>query len=312
MRSADKPRCLAPDCAPRRLAADCSSSSSVVHDASERMIVLSPIYSDAATIAASSEVATLPATNLQTMDPKRVWRTDGETSAYLTLAFDEPVTVNMLAFNRANLSGMATVRIRGAVAESDVTASPLFDTGARSPWPSTGRGTLRSWPAYIGAVIFDDVNTSAMQYFRIDYEDPGSTDGYLEIGRQALGELWQPSTNFDFGGTPVARVSKDVQTETDYGQIFTDRRHASAPRRLQLQISALSKFEVLNGIAEIMRLRGLWGDVFVFLDPAAPDVTFQKFSLQGVFTAPQEHQIVPMFDADGEMFSVQFPVREVP
>lgn len=285
-----------------------SSSSSSSSASSEPMIVLSPTYSDAATIAASSEVATLPVANVQAMDPKKVWRAEG-TTEYLTLAFDEPVTADMLVINRTNLSDMATIRIRGAVAEADVTASPLFDTGYRSPWPSTGRGTLRSWQAYLGAVDFSDVNTSAMQYYRIDFLDPGSTAGYVEVGRLALGPAWRPSTNFDFGGKALARISKDVQTETDYNQIFTDRRPSA--RRIELQIAALNAIEVKRGIAEITRLRGLWGDVFVLLDPAAADVDFQLLSMQGVFTAPQEHQIVPAFDPDGYLLTVQFMMREV-
>ena len=48
-----------------------------------------------------------------------------------------------------------------------------------------------------------------------------------------------------------------------------------------------------------LALRGLWGDVICLLDTAAT-TDFHRHSMQGVFTAPQEHRIVPQFTANGE------------
>jgi hypothetical protein len=48
----------------------------------------------------------------------------------------------------------------------------------------------------------------------------------------------------------------------------------------------------------------------VLLDPDAT-TDFHRQSMQGVFTSPQEHPIVPQFTENGEMWVVNFPLREV-
>ena len=60
----------------------------------------------------------------------------------------------------------------------------------------------------------------------------------------------------------------------------------------------------------VQRLRGGHGDVIVCLDPNAT-TDFHRFSMQAVFTSPQEHQIVPQFNGGDVMFTVALPLREV-
>lgn len=115
---------------------------------------------------------------------------------------------------------------------------------------------------------------------------------------------------YRLSGTPLGFDQRDLQAITDYGQTFTDRRNRSAPRRFALTISALDKREVQDGIADIRRLRGMWGDVFVLLDPNAT-TDFHRLSMQGTFTAAQEHRMTQQFTGNGEMWSVDFPLREV-
>ena len=61
--------------------------------------ILSPTASDAATITAGSQVATLPAANLQSQQPKKVWRS-ASASDYLNVSFATPIAANMLALDR--------------------------------------------------------------------------------------------------------------------------------------------------------------------------------------------------------------------
>jgi hypothetical protein len=271
------------------------------------ILILSPTDSDAATVAASSQVATLPATNLQTMAPKRKWRSSGLTE-FLTFDFGAAgVAANGLALIGHNLTGAATIRVRGK-ATSDVTVTPTVDTGAVSAWPASGKPTVAYWPQYFSWLQW--TNAATLRYWRLDIADAANPAGYVEAGRTMLGRYWQPTQDFDFGGTPLAFDTRDVQTVTDYGEIFTDRRQRSAARRTSLKISAGDKREVLDGIAEVQRLRGMWGDVACLLEPAAT-TDFHRFSMQGVFTTPQEHQIVQQFSNNAEMWTVNFPLREV-
>ena len=272
-----------------------------------RIVVLSPRDSDLATMAAGSEVATLPAVNLQNQQPKKVWRS-ASAADYITVTFGAPVAANMLALNGHNLSAGGVFRVRGADTLANTAAAPSVDTGWQSVWPATGKPADAYWPRYLSALLWS--NDALLQYWRVDIADPAVSQTYVEAGRLALGRYWQPTTNFDLGGTPLGFDQVDVQTRTDYGEIFTDRRQRSAARRFGLQISAADRREVLDGIAEIQRLRGLWGDVICLLDPAAT-TDFHRHSMQGVFSAPQEHRIVPQFTANGEMWTVDLQLREI-
>lgn len=272
------------------------------------IIILSPTFSDAATFATSSAVTTLPAINLQTMPPKQKWRASGMTE-YITIDFGSggSLACTGLALIGHNLTSAATLRLRGK-ATSDVTVSPTVDTTALSAWPATGVPADTYWPQYFSWLSW--TSGGALRYWRLDIADGANPDGYVEAGRLMLGAYWQPTINFDLGGTPLGRDQRDVQTVTDYGEIFTDRRQRSAARRASLQISAADKREVLDGVQEVQRLRGMHGDVACLLDPAAT-TDFHRFSMQAVFTAAQDHQIVPQFSGGDVMFTVSLPLREV-
>lgn len=271
------------------------------------IVLLSPRDFDLATIAAGTAVTTLPVANLQSQQPKKVWRS-GSTADYINVTFAEPVAANMLAIAGHNLSAGGVFRARGASTLADTTSAPSVDTGWTSAWPVTGKPAEAYWPSYLSALLWS--NDALYKYWRVDIADPAVSQTYIQIGRMALGRYWQPTTNFDLGGTPLGRDQRDVQTVTDYGEIFTDRRQRSASRRFSLQISAADKREVNDGIGEIQRLAGMHGDVFVLLDPNAT-TDFHRNSMQGVFTSPQEHQFTQQFTTNGEAWSVSFPLREV-
>lgn len=275
-----------------------------------RIAVLSPADFDAATLVATSQQESLPIANVQNQRPKKVWRSLG-IEEYVNVTHLVPVAPNLLVINAHRMSGQGVARVWLAPTIPETISAPAFDTGWQSVWPVGGKPALPSWPSFISAIPFP--NTGNYLCARIGLADPGSPDGFIQVGRMSLGRYWQAEfQSYDFNGTPLAYVPKDIQTETDSGAIFTDRRARSAGRRFQLQITAETKASVIEGIDEITRLHGMWGDVFVFLDLNARGIEFQKSSMQGLFTAPAEHQIVPCFDDNGgEMMTVSFPLREV-
>src|SRR5262249_17409855 len=152
------------------------------------LIILSPSDSDAATLAASSQVATLPVTNLQSMPPKRKWRASGAAAEYIELDFGTGVAANGLALIGHNLTGSATIRVRGK-ATYPVTISPAVDTGSVSAWPASGKPTVARWPQYFSWVAWTSIGT--LRYWRIDIADGTNSAGYIEAGRLMLGSCWQ-------------------------------------------------------------------------------------------------------------------------
>src|SRR5579864_7228691 len=113
----------------------------------KNVLLMSPALSDAATLAGSSQVASLPIANLQAMQPKKKWRSTG-TTEYVTADMGAAVACNGLALIGHNLTSAATLRVRAAASAANVTASPALDTGAVSAWPVSGKPADVNWPQY--------------------------------------------------------------------------------------------------------------------------------------------------------------------
>lgn len=273
----------------------------------EALFILSPRESDLAAYNASSAVDGLPVTNLQTIQPGRVWRSTDATPQYVDVAFAAPVAANALAIVGANVTAAGMFRVRGAATEANVTAAPAIDTGWRSMWPATVKPAAPDWPAHTSLLRWS--NDNVFQYWRVEIADGGAVLSYLEAGRLVLGRAWQPTTNFDLGGTPLGFAPADVQQQTPWGRTFTDRRTPSAPRLFEVAIYAADKREAFDGIAEIQRLRGLWGDVICALDPG-DSTDFHRFTMQGCFTAGGAYTLPPAFNANGSMFGAAIRLRE--
>lgn len=283
-------------------------ASAVASAAQLNVTILSPYDSDLATMAASSQVSTLPVSNLQSLQPGKVWRTDGVTEAYISVAFAGPVAANGLALVGHNLSALGVYRVRLADSAANTTAAPAVDTGWQSVWPTTGKPVDANWPRYLSFLSWS--NDALYSYARVDIADPSPLKTYLQVGRLMLGRYWRPTANFSISGIPLGFDQRDTQTLTEYGGTFTDRRSASAPRIFQVAISAADRDEVMVGIADINRLAGMWGDVACLLDPSAT-THFHRHSMQAVFATQQRHQMVPLFTSAGEGWTVELNLREV-
>lgn len=273
----------------------------------QSLIILSPAASDAATLAASSAASDLPVTNLQNVQPRRKWQSTGTAAEYITLEYATAVAADQLAIVGHNLSGSATVRVRGANSAAAVTAAPVYDSGVVSAWPVSGKPTATDWNHHI---LFKALsNSTALTNWRIDLADSAPVTTYLEAGRLALGAKWQPTPSFDLGGTPMGFDVRDVQSITPHGELFTERRNASPARVFELAIYALSRREAFDGIYELQRLRGMWGDVICCL---APDETtdLHIFTMQGAFMAGGAYTLPPAFDSAGNMFGAGIRLRE--
>lgn len=275
-----------------------------------KVVILSPRESDASTLTASSQTAALPVSHLQQMQPKQKWRTDSALSPYIEFDFGSAgCAANGFALVGHNLTSAATLRIRGK-ATYPVTSSPTIDTTALSAWPATGKPTDPYWPHFLSWLSWS--NSTSLRYWRLDIADAGNTDGYVQAGRLMLGPYWTPGfLNFDFTGVPYGFDQTDIQDTTESGETFTDRRALSAPRLFQTQVSAGEEDDVLAGIAEIRRLRGMWGDVVCLLDPTAT-THFHRKSMQGVFNAKQKHILTPQTSPNGQsLWTAELPLREL-
>lgn len=219
--------------------------------------------------------------------------------------FRYPVAANALAVVATNASPGGVFQVLGGPSHGTWGA---VDTGFQSMWPATGKPVAPDWPVHTSLLRW--TNDLAFQHRRVVIADTGSVLPYIEAGRLVLGRAFQPSINFDYGGTPIGYAAVDVQATTPYGRTFTDRRTVSAPRLFELSVYSLNRREAFDGLGEIQRTRGLWGDVVCALDPGER-TDFHRFTMQGVFTSAAAYTLPPVFDRDGNMFGAGIKLREL-
>jgi hypothetical protein len=164
---------------------------------------------DAATLIPSSEVATLPARNVQDPVRQRPWRTTGLIDEYLTADLGTPTDpedvrppVNALVLINHNLTRHATVTLQAAPT-NDFSAPSLSEThdawadiigagegGAGGP-PGAG-GVIfdchRVWyaPNPMRIIYLDGDPIEAKGFWKLAFNDSGNPDGYLQVGRVFL------------------------------------------------------------------------------------------------------------------------------
>lgn len=280
----------------------------VAPSVAQAFLLLSPRDSDLATMTASTEVVGAEVRKLQTRQPSEVWRSTSAVPQYIDVMFPYPVAANAMALVASNAGPLGMVRVHAATAYALLDVAPGVDTGLRSLWPGGIKPNVPDWPVH--TCLLQWTNENPYQFWRVTILDGGSVLTYHEAGRLVLGRAFQPSINFDYGGTPLGYASVDVQAQTPYGRTFTDRRTASAPRVFELSVYSLNKREAFDGLGEIQRTRGLWGDVICALDPGER-TDFHRFTMQGVFTSAAAYTLPPVFDRDGHMFGAGIKLREL-
>lgn len=94
-------------------------------------IIIAKPYS--ATITAASAASTMPASNLNLAQPTDVWRSTSLTSQYIVADLGSAKAVDTIALMFTNLTSAATMRIRGATSQANLTASPGYDSSTINP-----------------------------------------------------------------------------------------------------------------------------------------------------------------------------------
>lgn len=269
-------------------------------------LFLSPKWSDAGTMTASSERGLLAVEHVQTMDPTQVWRATGCASEWLAWDFGEGVIADAAIIVAHNLSSTATLRLRLAGTEADVTADPAVDSGAVSAWPTSGKPSLSDWPAWLSLVRA--TNPLAYRYGRLDIADPDNPAGYIEIGRLMAGPAFVPEINVDVSPS-LGLITPDEAGRTPFGRAYGDNRGPAA-RTLQLPMSAIDEDEMGGQLFELKRYCGLARDFAFCLDPAAT-TRFHRYSGQFRFGALAPFQAQPFWNAANQVWQTTLPLEEV-
>lgn len=153
----------------------------------------------------STQKANFPAANAKNIHLSTPWRTTAVAGQYYTVdaGLGNTITASCAAIAGHDLTSAATVKIQGH--PSNVWTAPDVDE------------TL-SWDA--GAIL-GFFSSASKRFWRFYLDDAGNPDGYIEIGRLALGvPLQMPGIEPAFG-LPVRSTSKASVSPS--GQVYGDR-----------------------------------------------------------------------------------------
>lgn len=227
------------------------------------IIFLSRRTAEGGTITASSAQTNLPAANLIGPSPSKVWRSSGLSTVYVVIDLGAATAIDMVSMVNVNWTTSATWRIRGATSESNLTASPGYDSTAVTPWPG-GTKPTEDWNQH--APFRQLGSTQTYRWWRIDITDAGNTDGYLEAGALLIGAAVTVTYNsirgWQFGDDPASIVQY-----TAYGRSVVDPR--DNPRIKAIPFSALPRADVMAGLGAMLRERGVAKPFLTVVDPSA-------------------------------------------
>lgn len=252
---------------------------------------------DAALISTDSEIATLPASNVQLAHVAKQWRTlPGVTAAYLIFDMGSSIACDVVAQLGTNLTPSGTVRVRASDADPLVVSSLLRDTGALTGAAKAGYGA-----------IYKSFTTATARYWRIDLSDPAVAEGNLRVGRAFLGPSWTPSDGSmsipQLFGWGVVDEDPSPVDESYGGQGYADEK--SHRRGLFFTLSYLNEAQMYGNAFALARANGVVRDIL-----AIPDINGAYLSEQAVWGTVAAHEPRPLLHLQPQIYTQKFTVRE--
>lgn len=233
-------------------------------------------------IAGGAWVQSLPVENMQDRLQSRVARTidAAESSATWTLTLTRSRPIRIVALIAHNISFSGRLRIE-ASAQSDLSA-PVLDV-VRDVWGALVNSDWiiedLEWESdnyWLGtysqeetegqtavATLFFDADVDA-RYWRFAVLDSGNADGYIEIGRLFLSEIFlQPKINYSYGAQFGYEDETGVETALGGVEFFDPR---ETTRIFRLDLDYLSDAEAYPKALELARRAGVHREVMVIPD----------------------------------------------
>ncbi len=259
------------------------------------MLIAWQNLADAAALATDSEIATLPASNLQTPHVAQAWHTAaGVKAAYVIFDLGAALACGVLAALGCNFTTAATVRIRASTADPTVTASLLYDSGVVSAGIKAGLSGF-----------YKSFNAVTARYWRLDFVDATVPDN-LQVGRVFLGPKWTISTGSgERGGQTydwsVTVIDRSPVEKNRGGQSFTD--PLPKARLLRFTLDWMDEAEMYGNAFRLAWEAGLTSDVL-----AIPDIAGSYLPEQAVFgllTATE-----PLVHRNARIYRQNFSIQE--
>lgn len=242
------------------------------------MLIAYRNHADAAVFSGGGWSPGLPASNLGDRQPSRVARTlsSDPVDTTVDLDFGEARPVRFVALVRHSLTQSGRWRL--ILANDAGFAAPLHDSGSMEIWPAVTPFGVGVWGEFNwgGRLSPEEAATYGIAAFhvlpvpviarrlRLELDDAGNPDGWLQAGRLVVGPAWQPRVNLQYGWS-IEQVDDSRTVRSRGGQSYVDVQPKY--RRLRFAFDHLERDEVFGQAYELERLKGVGGDLMVMVDP---------------------------------------------
>ncbi len=253
------------------------------------MLVAWNNLADAAAVTAGSQVASLPATNVQLALLSLKWGTAaGVKSSNLVFDMGTAQGCAVLAVLGTNLTPTATMRLRASNSDPTGAAGEILDTGTISANVKTGYGA-----------IYYPFTLATARYWRLDLADASLADNML-VGRVVLAPTWKPPFGFNWGWS-VTSLDPSTISKSYGGQAYADIRPQQ--RVLAGTIDFMAETDAYGSAFVAMRANGVVKDVLVI-----PFETGARISEESVWGLCQVSKPIPQ--RLGQIFTMDISVEE--
>lgn len=249
-----------------------------------------------AALAASSQVLTMPASNLRTPHPSQRWRS--LTAADFVVADKgSAIAADTVLICGLTCGAKAEVRLRLSSIDATGAAGDILDTGAIA----TG---ATAFDVEYGAFLWLLPATAAWRYTRFDITDPDA--GYVEAGCLVEGVREAFTYNFAPGDT-IQHVDRSRVSPTSSGMtlVWDD----NTFRRLNLSINAVTTAQRFGLVERLDRVKGRKRNVLLIIDPDSSNLP--RDSIYGLVTDQTPVAFSNAFAVDGQpLFGKQLRIDE--
>ncbi len=235
--------------------------------------------SDSATLSGGSWLAGLPLSNMQDTLLKKTARSTNATTANTQFDLDLSVTPPLyesICLLSHNLSTSAQVRVR--CSDSATFTTSEYDSGwvdayaysvptTELPWESdnwwSGKPAAFDLLGYsLNTVILTGSLIDA-RYIRVEFDDTGNSDGYIEVGRLMVAPITELLVNMSYGANLAWDDSSLMKESIGGTEFFANR---TKKRLFNCSAEYMRDDEALGGIFEMQKHQGLTGEIFVLPD----------------------------------------------
>lgn len=245
---------------------------------------------DLAVLTATSQA--LPVINTQRSERGLVWRSVGLAQQIIEGTFTTGQFAGCLSLLQHNLSATGLRRVElfngtTKVYDSGLTPTALLIPAGIwragvDPWQATYNEHL---PAGLSAAILWLPQTFVITRYRITLSDPGNLDGYLQVGRIILGDVFSPQFNMNWS-PKIAWQESGEHKITEGGSVRTIGR-GDLRRKVDISLDWLNDTDRSQLITK-MGKAGMGSDVLISLYPDSSSVMLE---LEGTMLCRREQSL---------------------